>query len=140
MRNNYNISSLAVAPMDYGAVDTLLSFAACQIRSCVNVSIINDVVLENVESFDVILDRAPELDSRITLEPVNGVIELTDNDGISSLLYRIIYIYLTLFMNCNSSYSFYIPSRCCGGSGEDLLPGLRGCGCGRGVCYCVQSK
>ena len=89
------ISSLAVAPMDYGAVDTLLSFAACQIRSCVNVSIINDVVLENVESFDVILDRAPELDSRITLEPVNGVVEITDNDGTSSLLYRIIYIYLT---------------------------------------------
>ena len=27
----------------------------------------------------------------------------------------------------------------CGGSGEDLLPGLRRCGCGRGVCYCVQS-
>ena len=38
-------------------MDTLLSFAACQIRSCVNVSIINDIVLENVESFDVTLER-----------------------------------------------------------------------------------
>ena len=62
-------------------MDTLLSFAACQIRSCVNVSIINDIVLENVESFDVTLDRTTGLDSRIALEPVDGVIEITDNDG-----------------------------------------------------------
>ena len=33
-----------------------------------------------------------------------------------------------------------LPPSGCGGSGEDLLPGLRGCGCGRGVCYCVQSR
>ena len=65
-------------------MDTLLSFAACQIRSCVNVSIINDVVLENVESFDVTLERTLGLDSRITLNPVDGVIEITDNDGTRS--------------------------------------------------------
>ena len=65
-------------------MDTLLSFAACQIRSCVNVSIINDIVLENVDSFDVTLERTLGLDSRITLNPVDGVIEITDNDGTHS--------------------------------------------------------
>ena len=71
----------AVAPMDYGHVATLLSFDACEMRRCVNVTIVNDVVLENVESFDVTLDRAPELDSRITLSPVDGIVEIIDNDG-----------------------------------------------------------
>ena len=53
-----------------------------------NVSIVEDTVLENVESFDVTLERAPELDSRIMLDPVDGVIMINDNDGTSPLLYR----------------------------------------------------
>ena len=47
-----------------------------------NVSIENDIVLENVESFDVTLERTPDMNSRITLNPVDGVIEITDNSGI----------------------------------------------------------
>ena len=46
-----------------------------------NVSIVDDTVLENVESFVVTLERVPELDSRITLDPVEGFVEITDNDG-----------------------------------------------------------
>ena len=68
--------------MDYGGVDTILMFAACQMRSCVEVSIVNDTVLENVESFDVTLQRTPDLDTRITLTPVDAVVEITDNDGV----------------------------------------------------------
>ena len=71
----------SVSPVDYGDMDTLLSFAECQMRSCVNVSIVEDTVLENVESFVVTLERVPELDSRITLDPVEGFVEITDNDG-----------------------------------------------------------
>ena len=41
----------------------------------------NDVILENIESFDVTLERTSDLDSRITLNPVNGVVEIIDNDG-----------------------------------------------------------
>ena len=77
------ISSFSVAPMDYGTIDTILMFAACQMRSCVDVSIENDTVLENVESFDVTLERTSDLDSRITLDPVDGVVEINDNDGTS---------------------------------------------------------
>ena len=42
--------------------------------------IVDDIILEN-ESFDLTLERTNGLDSRITLDPVNGVVEVTDNDG-----------------------------------------------------------
>ena len=58
-------------------MDTILMFAACEMRSCVNVSIVDDMILENTESFDVILERTPDLDSRITLDPGNGIVEIT---------------------------------------------------------------
>ena len=73
--------TFSVSPSDYGAVDTLLTFAACVKRSCVNVSIVDDTILENVESFDVNLKRTPDLDRSITLAPVDGVVEIIDNDG-----------------------------------------------------------
>ena len=47
---------------------------------CVDVFIVDDIILEN-ESFDLTLERTTALDSRITLNPVNGVVEVTDNDG-----------------------------------------------------------
>ena len=45
-------------------------------------TIVDDNVLEIGESFTVTLERTPSLDNRITLNPVNGRIEITDNDGI----------------------------------------------------------
>ena len=56
-------------------------FAACQTRSCVNVSIMDDDVLGDVESFNVTLENTTDLDSRIILDPVNGIIVIIDNDG-----------------------------------------------------------
>ena len=53
----------------------------CERRHYVNVTIENDDVLEDTESFDVTLERTTGLDSRITLDPVDGKIEITDNDG-----------------------------------------------------------
>ena len=71
-----------VDPMDYLGVSTILMFEACQRRSCVTVTIVDDEVLENVESFNVTLERTPGLDMRITLDPVDGVVEITDDDGL----------------------------------------------------------
>ena len=68
--------------MDYGELSTFLSFPTCGTRQCVNVTVVNDDVLENVESFDVTLERTPGLDMRITLDPVDGVIEIRDDDGL----------------------------------------------------------
>ena len=73
----------AVAPMDYGALSTILMFAECQNRSCENISIEDDAVVENDELFNVTLERAEDLDSRIMLNRsrVDGKIEIKDNDG-----------------------------------------------------------
>ena len=43
--------------------------------------IMDDIILENDESFILTLERTSDLDSRITLDPVNGVVEITENDG-----------------------------------------------------------
>ena len=67
--------------MDYVDFHTILSFDSCQRRSCVNVSIVDDGTLELMESFSITLERTPGLDDRIDLDPVDGVVEITDNDG-----------------------------------------------------------
>ena len=50
-------------------------------RRCYNLNIVDDVTVENVESFNVSLERTSDLDSRITLDLVNAVVEIIDNDG-----------------------------------------------------------
>ena len=52
-------------------------FDACDKRSCVNITIIEG----KNESFNVTLERAPDLNSRITLDPVVGLVEITENEG-----------------------------------------------------------
>ena len=67
--------------MDYGTVSTILRFAACQKRQCVDITIQNDEMSEQLESFFVSLERTNDLDSRITLDPVDGEIVITDAGG-----------------------------------------------------------
>ena len=67
--------------MDYETVSQVVNFAACETRQCVNVTIVDDFVDEPIESFTVTLERTPGLDVRITLDPVDGVVEIDDNDG-----------------------------------------------------------
>ena len=76
------LSSSAVDPMDYLGLNNILSFAACETRRCANVTIVDDLVGESIELFDYTLSRPPSLDSRISLAPVDGVVEITDiGDG-----------------------------------------------------------
>ena len=67
--------------MDYGAVSTFLMFDSCEMQSCTNITIVDDTVLELPESFSVTLERTTGLDDRITLDPIDGVVEINDNDG-----------------------------------------------------------
>ena len=71
-----------VTLMDHIGLSTILNFPACETKQCVDVTIVDDDVLENVESFDVTLERTLGLDTRITLDPVDGAIEITDNEGL----------------------------------------------------------
>ena len=79
---------------DYVAVSNFtLMFDRCQRKSCVNLTIVNDDVLEMVESFTVSLgnpnpnnsiqteDRFTHLTSRISIDPPTAVIHITDIDG-----------------------------------------------------------
>ena len=59
----------------------VLPFAPCDKRICVDVPIVDDEIVENVDTFEVSLQRPPGLDSRITLSPVDGIIDISDNDG-----------------------------------------------------------
>ena len=71
-----------VSSMDYNALtDVPLNFSACAQRSCTNVTIVDDSVDEPTESFSVTLDRTLGLDRRIETNPVDGEIEIEDNDG-----------------------------------------------------------
>ena len=69
--------------MDYEPLTNfILNFDRCQFKSCTTVTIIDDLIDEPVESFNATLNRSPGLDVRITLSPVEAVIEIDDNDGI----------------------------------------------------------
>ena len=70
-----------VQTMDYGAIDVTLEFSACGTRKCVNVSIVSDLVDEEDEIFTYHLRRKPNLDVRIDLEPIDGTVEIVDDDG-----------------------------------------------------------
>ena len=78
--------------MDYLGIDNILSFTACEIRHCVNVTIVDDSEDEPIEFFDYTLERTPGLDPRISLASVDGVIEIIDNDGKYFLLYVNVFI------------------------------------------------
>ena len=69
--------------MDYMAPSTILMFDECdrELRLCGNVTIVDDDVVEQNESFSVTLKKTPDLDDRITLTRVNGMIHIIDNDG-----------------------------------------------------------
>ena len=76
-----------VSTLDYDElVDAVLSFDASDLGSCVTVTIIDDLMDEPTESFNITLDRSPGLDGRIILRPVEGVIEINDNDGTHNIV------------------------------------------------------
>ena len=56
-------------------------FAACEMRSCVSVSIVDDEILRHDKLLDLTLERTSDLDNGITLDPVNGVVKIIDDDG-----------------------------------------------------------
>ena len=60
-------------------------FEACERRRCVDVSIVDDEILEGSVFFQYTLERTPGLDSSIVLNPVLKWVEIIDNDGVYDL-------------------------------------------------------
>ena len=69
-------------------MSTILMFDACDTRRCVDVTIVNDANFEPDEIFFITLERTPGLNDRITLDPVNGVIIIIDDDRKLGLLMK----------------------------------------------------
>ena len=72
--------SYSGAATDYVHFINVVEFKECQRSYCHNVAIVDDLVLEAAESFNVSIVRNG-LDSSISLNPTTAKIEITDNDG-----------------------------------------------------------
>ena len=69
------------SPDDFTSLtSTPLTFGRCKRRTCINIHLVDDSIVEMTESFIYSLSRTTSLDSRITLGLADGVIEIVDND------------------------------------------------------------
>ena len=82
------MTTFAEAPMDYIGLSTILSVPACGTKQCVDVTIVNDDVLENVESFYVTLERTFGMNTRIRLNTVDGIISIIDDGEYRYIMYN----------------------------------------------------
>ena len=62
-------------------MSTILRFAACDTRRCVDVPIMSDADDEPDEIFGITLERTPGLNDRFTLDPVDGVVIINGDVG-----------------------------------------------------------
>ena len=67
--------------MDYEPLNVTLMFAACEKRSCVDVTIVNDYDDESDENFFYALERTPDLHPIIDLDLILGEILIVNDDG-----------------------------------------------------------
>ena len=113
---------------DYlGISPDVVMFDSCETSSCSSVAIVNDDILEGLESFSAVLQGTQGLDTRITLDPVNAEIEIIDDDG-EFLTFSLQQSYLL-----QQLYLFLYHSGHCG-FGADILQCLRVGWCGGSVC------
>ena len=83
LKSHTNLFSTFTVNSMANVVNRRLLFTTCQTRSCIvlNVSAVDDIILETEESCNLTLERTPDLNSRVILDPVNGVVEVADNYG-----------------------------------------------------------
>ena len=67
------------APNDYANFSMILTFDNGMDKQCVNIILENDMILENNETFEVLLDRLD--DTRVILMPERAEVIIIDDDG-----------------------------------------------------------
>ena len=60
-----------------------MTFGACVRKNC---TVLNNIKQMKTTRFNMILERTPDLNERITLYPVNGVIVISGNNFYVSIL------------------------------------------------------
>ena len=78
-----HVSHHAVIGDDYTTNSTTLMFGECASKACILLSILDDSIAENANSFNITLERTPNLDPKIFLITVHGVVHIEDDDGMS---------------------------------------------------------
>ena len=78
--NDQLFSFFADIDVDYVAFSRELIFSPCDRVQCKGVVIIDDRTVEKNESFGLILERQPGVDSRIDIDPWTKI-TILDNDG-----------------------------------------------------------
>ena len=66
---------------EYDLKEAELRFSACAKRQCLNVAILEDLLLEETETFTIHLEKSLGLSNEFTVDPSVKVINITDNDG-----------------------------------------------------------
>lgn len=66
---------------DQSNTSEILRFEICERKVCTLLSIVDDDIAEEGESFNITLERTPDLQGIIELYPVNGVVSIIDDDG-----------------------------------------------------------
>ena len=72
-----------------------MHFEPCDTVQCIDVILKDDCIVEEIESFDLLLTTPSYVDERIMIDLGNGRIYITDNDGRMS---RDIYASAILFL------------------------------------------
>ena len=67
--------------MDYVAFSRELTFDPCDRVKCKAVHIIDDKTVEKNESFDLVLERQPGVNSHVDIDPNRTRITIMDNDS-----------------------------------------------------------
>ena len=71
---------LLYTALDYVALDGVCVFSEAQMRSCFNVTILDDSTVEGEEYFTIAASTTPPSD-RVTLAPAETLIHIIDDEG-----------------------------------------------------------
>ena len=66
---------------DFVPQNRLLRFSANQRKLCVTVTIIDDLTVEQRETFVISLERPPDLHNRISISSDSGYVVIPNDDG-----------------------------------------------------------
>ena len=66
---------------DFIPINKTVTFSRNELRTCLEVTIIDDEVVELSKSFSISLERSENLDERITISPDRGTVTIEDDDG-----------------------------------------------------------
>lgn len=75
------VVSTAVSTTDYVAQITVLNFKPCDSVKCIDVTLKDDCIVEEVESFDLLLTTPSHIDERVIVDSGNSRMIIIDDDS-----------------------------------------------------------